>query len=138
VGVGQIQGISSFTGGDGSFKRVLREGITLGIGDDYPFTYLDPKTKQYAGIDVEIFKRVTQMLGIQKVTWEIAEGGQQIPGLIAKRWDVDADNIHENPQRLAVTNRGGRNETALSSALVFRADSGRMRSNPWSKPLSSL
>jgi ABC-type amino acid transport substrate-binding protein len=102
AGVGGVTGISSFTGGDGSFKRVLREGIVIGIADDYPFTYQDTKTKEMDGLDVRVFRLVTKLLGIEKVSWQIVQFDAMIPGLIAKRWDVAADNIHENPKRLAV------------------------------------
>jgi polar amino acid transport system substrate-binding protein len=102
AGVGGVTGISSFTGGDGSFKRVVREGITIGIANDYPFTYQDEKTKEFDGLDVRIFRMITKMLGIDKVSWQIVQFDAMIPGLIAKRWDVAADNIHENPKRLAV------------------------------------
>jgi polar amino acid transport system substrate-binding protein len=101
-GVGGIQGISSFTGGDGSFKRVLREGITIGIANDFPFTYQDEKTKEMDGLDVRIFRQITKLLGIEKVSWQIVQFDAMIPGLVSKRWDVAADNIHENPKRLAV------------------------------------
>ncbi|HLW46943.1 MAG TPA: ABC transporter substrate-binding protein [bacterium] len=101
-GVGGIQGISSFTGGDGSFKRVLREGITIGIANDFPFTYQDAKTKEMDGLDVRIFRQITKLLGIEKVSWEIVQFDAMIPGLVSRRWDVAADNIHENPKRLAV------------------------------------
>ena len=102
AGVAGVTGINSFTGGDGSFKRVLREGIVIGIADDYPFTYQDTKTKEMDGLDVRIFRLVTKLLGIEKVSWQIVQFDAMIPGLIAKRWDVAADNIHENPKRLAV------------------------------------
>jgi polar amino acid transport system substrate-binding protein len=102
AGVGGIGGISSFTGGDGSFKRVLREGIVIGIANDYPFTYQDEKTKEFDGLDVKIFRMITKLLGVQKVSWQIVQFDAMIPGLISKRWDVAADNIHENPKRLAV------------------------------------
>jgi polar amino acid transport system substrate-binding protein len=102
AGVGGIPGISALTGGDGSFKRVLREGIVIGIANDYPFTYQDEKTKEFDGLDVRIFRQITKLLGIDKVSWQIVQFDAMIPGLIAKRWDVAADNIHENPKRLAV------------------------------------
>lgn len=102
AGVGGIGGIGSFTGGDGSFKRVLREGIVIGIANDFPFTYQDEKTKEFDGLDVRIFRKITKLLGIQKVSWQIVQFDAMIPGLISKRWDVAADNIHENPKRVAV------------------------------------
>jgi len=100
--VGGIPGISSFKGGDGSFDRVLREGIVIAISNDYPFTYQDEKTKDFDGLDVRALRMVTKLLGIQKVRWEIVQFDALIPGLIAKRWDVVGDNIHENEKRLVV------------------------------------
>jgi polar amino acid transport system substrate-binding protein len=98
---GGIQGVS-FTGGDGSYKRVVREGIVLGISNDYPYTYLDEKTKQYDGIDVAMFRIITQRLGIAKVSWQLVPFDALIPGLISKRWDVVVDNVRETPERLKV------------------------------------
>ncbi len=98
---GSIPGVS-FTGGDGSYKRVAREGIILGIVPDFPWTYQDEKTKEYRGLDVEIFKEATRRLGITKVTWEIMPFDSLVAALQAKRIDVIVDNIHENEQRLKV------------------------------------
>ena len=70
VGVGAVD---FKTIGDGSYKRVLENGITLGIGNDPPFTFQDDKTKDYDGIDVRIFKEVVKRLGIEKVQWEIVQ-----------------------------------------------------------------
>jgi len=92
----------SFNGGDGSYKRVVANGITLGISNDPPYTYQDEKTKQYDGIDVQIFTEICKRLGITNVKWEIVQFDALIPGIGAKRWDVVVDNLHENPKRLAV------------------------------------
>lgn len=96
-----IQGVS-FTGGDGSYKRVVREGIVLGISNDYPYTYLDENTKQYDGIDVTMFRVITQRLGITKVSWQLVQFDALIPGLLSRRWDVVVDNVRETPERLKV------------------------------------
>ena len=92
----------SFNGGDGSYKRVVEKGITLGISNDPPYTYQDETTKQYDGIDVRIFTEVCKRLGITNIKWEIVQFDALIPGIGAKRWDVVVDNLHENPKRLAV------------------------------------
>jgi len=102
VGVGGIPGISSFKGGDGSFDRVLRDGIVIAISNDPPYTYQDEKSKEFDGVDVRILRMVAKLLGIQKIRFEIVQFDAMIPGLIAKRWDVVGDNIHENEKRLAV------------------------------------
>ncbi|MBI1778948.1 MAG: transporter substrate-binding domain-containing protein [Proteobacteria bacterium] len=93
---------TSFKGGDGSFDRVVKEGIVLGIASDLPFTYYDEKTKKNDGMDVKIMEEVTNRLGIKNVKWELVQFDALIPGLVSKRWDVVVDNIHENEKRLAV------------------------------------
>ena len=69
--------------GDGSYKRAVEEGITLGISNDPPFTYQDDKTKEYDGMDVRIFKEVAKRLGINDVKWELVQFDALIPGLVA-------------------------------------------------------
>jgi polar amino acid transport system substrate-binding protein len=88
--------------GDGSYKRAVENGITLGISNDPPFTYQDDKTKEYDGMDVRIFKEVVKRLNITNVKWELVQFDALIPGLVAHRWDAVVDNIHENPKRLEV------------------------------------
>jgi len=92
----------SFNGGDGSYKKAVADGFTLGISNDPPYTYRDESTQKYDGIDVRIFEEIAKRLGISKVNWEIVQFDALIPGLVAKRWDVVVDNLHENPKRLAV------------------------------------
>jgi polar amino acid transport system substrate-binding protein len=98
---GTIPGVS-FTGGDGSYKRVVSEGIVLGIVPDFPWTYQDEKTKEYKGLDVSILKEAVRRLGIGKVSYQIMPFDSLIPALQAKRIDVIVDNIHENEGRLKV------------------------------------
>jgi ABC-type amino acid transport substrate-binding protein len=98
---GTIPGVS-FTGGDGSYTRAVKDGITLGIVPDFPWTYQDEKTKEYKGLDVDMLKEATRRLGIKKITWEIMPFDSLIAALQAKRIDVIVDNIHENEGRLKV------------------------------------
>jgi ABC-type amino acid transport substrate-binding protein len=98
---GTIPGVS-FTGGDGSYTRVVKEGIILGIVPDFPWTYQDEKTKEYKGLDVDMLKEMSRRLGIKKITWEIMPFDSLIAALQAKRIDVIVDNIHENEGRLKV------------------------------------
>ena len=93
--------------GDGSYKRAAESGITLGIANDPPFTYQDDTTKEYDGIDVRIMREVLKRLGIENVKFEIVQFDALIPGLLAKRWDVVVDNLHENPKRLEVISFSG-------------------------------
>ena len=93
--------------GDGSYKRAVENGITLGIANDPPFTYQDSTTKEYDGIDVRILKEITKRLGIHNLKWEIVQFDALIPGLISKRWDAVVDNLHENTKRLEVISFSG-------------------------------
>src|SRR5262249_27984778 len=96
---GTILGVS-FTGGDGSYKKAVSQGIVLGIVPDFPWTYQDEKTKEYKGLDVSILKEATRRLGITKVSYQIMPFDSLIAALQAKRIDVIVDNIHENEGRL--------------------------------------
>ncbi len=98
---GPILGVS-FTGGDGSYKRAVSEGIVLGIVPDFPWTYQDEKTKEYKGLDVSILKEATRRLGMTKISYQIMPFDSLIAALQAKRIDVIVDNIHENEGRLKV------------------------------------
>jgi polar amino acid transport system substrate-binding protein len=72
----------------------------LGISPDFPWTYQDEQTKEYKGLDVEILKEATRRVGITKVSYSLMPFDGLIPALLAKRIDVVAENIHENPKRL--------------------------------------
>jgi ABC-type amino acid transport substrate-binding protein len=98
---GSIPGVS-FTGGDGSYKRVVKDGIILGIVPDFPWTYQDEKTKEYKGLDVDILREAARRLGIAKVSYQIMPFDSLIAALQTKRIDVIVDNIHENEGRLKV------------------------------------
>jgi polar amino acid transport system substrate-binding protein/histidine transport system substrate-binding protein len=80
----------------------VKDGITLGIVPDFPWTYQDEKTKEYKGLDVDMLKEAARRLGIKKITWEIMPFDSLIAALQAKRIDVIVDNIHENEGRLKV------------------------------------
>jgi len=92
---GTIPGVN-FTGGDGSYKKAVREGITLGVVPDPPWTYQDATTHEYGGPDVWIMQDAKRRLGITKISYQIMPFDGLIPALQAKRIDVIVDNIHEN------------------------------------------
>ncbi|MBN3812489.1 transporter substrate-binding domain-containing protein [Paraburkholderia sp. Ac-20347] len=98
---GAITGVR-FDGGDGSYARAVRNGVTLAIAADPPSTYLDDKTHAFDGTDVRIFKEIMKRLGIEKVTWNIMPFDAMIPTLLSGRTDIIVDNLHENAQRLRV------------------------------------
>lgn len=84
---------------DSVYKQAAASGITLGISPDSPYTYIDPKTKQPAGIDWEINTAVLHWAGIKTIHYAIMPFDSLIPALLSHRIDVIADNIHETPVR---------------------------------------
>ncbi len=92
----------SFTGGDGSYTKAVKDGVNLIVSPDPPYTSQDSKTNEYGGLDVEIFREICRRLGIKTVNFQIVQFDAMIPSLLAKRADVIVDNLHENPKRLAV------------------------------------
>ncbi|WP_321959701.1 transporter substrate-binding domain-containing protein [Paraburkholderia sp. J69-1] len=91
-----------FDGGDGSYTRAVRDGVTLAIANDPPSTFQDDKTHQFDGADVRIFREVMKRLGVTKVNWQIMPFDAMIPALLSGRADVIVDNLHENEARLRV------------------------------------
>src|SRR5947209_9727043 len=87
---------------DGSLDRVKKDGIVLGESGIAPHSILDPTTKEWSGIDVEINNAVLDWLGVSKRRFDVMPWGSQIPALTSKRTDVIAQNIHGNPERVKV------------------------------------
>lgn len=49
-------------------EKIKEKGVlTVASSNDTPFAYIDPKTKEFAGIDADIIKEVAKRLGINKV-----------------------------------------------------------------------
>jgi polar amino acid transport system substrate-binding protein len=92
--------LMTFTGGDGSYARAMKDGITFGLSNDPPYGYIDQKTQQPDGIDVRMFKALTELLGMKNVKWEVVPFDALLPGLLAKRWDAVV--LHETPARRKV------------------------------------
>jgi ABC-type amino acid transport substrate-binding protein len=92
--------LMNFTGGDGSYTRAMQNGITFGLSNDPPYGYIDEKTKEPDGIDIRMFKALSQLLGMKNVKWEVVPFDALLPGLLAKRWDVVV--LHETEARRKV------------------------------------
>ena len=89
-------------GGDGSFKRVLENGITFGVTNDVPFCWRDASTSKFRGIDYDITMAATGLLGITKISFAEGPFASMVPGLTSKRFDYLITNIHINAKRLEV------------------------------------
>src|SRR6202040_2376747 len=92
--------LMNFAGGDGSYAHAMKDGITFGLSNDPPYGYIDEKTKEPDGIDIRMFKALTQRLGMKNVKWEVVPFDALLPGLLAKRWDAVV--LHETAARLKV------------------------------------
>jgi ABC-type amino acid transport substrate-binding protein len=91
--------LPNFACSDGSYAQVVKNGITLGISPDSPYTYLDPSTKKPTGIDWDINTAVLSYIGVTKINYALMPFESLIPALQSRRIDVIADNIHETPAR---------------------------------------
>jgi ABC-type amino acid transport substrate-binding protein len=97
---GVIPGVS-FSGGDGSYDRAVKDGLVVAITPHIPYTYQD-NSGQPAGMDVEIIKDAARRVGITNLKFELMQFDSLIPSLVAKRVDIVADNLHVNPERIKV------------------------------------
>jgi polar amino acid transport system substrate-binding protein len=103
---GEIMGFQPASGSvpnfgctDGSYARVRKDGIKLGIVNSPPYTSMGSDNKP-AGIDIDIWNAVLSYIGVDKVQYVIGGWDALVPGLTSKRIDVAAATFHENPERL--------------------------------------
>lgn len=89
-------------GGDGSFKRVVDNGITFGLTNDAPYNWRDPATNARRGIDYDITMAAVKLLGITKIAYSEGPWDSMVPGLVSKRFDYLVTNIHVTAARLQV------------------------------------
>jgi polar amino acid transport system substrate-binding protein len=72
---------------DDSLERAKKSGITLGLSNEPPYTYLGPDGKA-AGANAEIVVAIFKRMGIADVRPVLTEFASLIPGLKAGRFDV--------------------------------------------------
>ena len=82
---------------DGDEQRVVRVGTE---GTYPPFTYVDPRTSQLTGYDIEVIKAVAKEAG-WKLKFVQSPFDAIFPALDAKRIDVVANQVTINPEREA-------------------------------------
>lgn len=88
---------------DDSLVKVQNKGeLILTTSNDWPYSYLDPKTGAFTGIDAEIILYVAKMLKIPKVTVRTVDFAGMIPGLLDGRFDIVGDSIHYTKARAKV------------------------------------
>ena len=76
---------------------VLRVGTT---GDYKPYTYLDPATQAYSGMDIDVAQAFAKSLGVRVVfvatTWPTMTAD-----LLADKFDVAMGGVSDSPERAA-------------------------------------
>ncbi len=87
-------------GNDDSLIKIQKKGVlTIGTSNDWPYSFLDPKTNAWTGLDAEIITFVAKMLKIPKVDVQTATFDGLIPGTLDGRFDMVGDSIHYTKAR---------------------------------------
>ena len=110
-------------GGDDSLAKIQKKGLVVGTSNDWPYSFLDPKTNEWTGLDGDILKYVAKMLKIDKITVQTVTFDGLIPGLLDGRFDIvgDFDPLYEEPLE------GGE---LLLGHLLLRRSIGRADGQP--------
>lgn len=89
---------------DDSFARIQKKGLVVGTSNDWPYSFLDPKTNEWTGLDGDIIKLAAKMLNIPKIDVQTVTFDGLIPGLLDGRFDIVGDSIHYTKNRSKVVN----------------------------------
>ncbi len=91
-------------GGDDSFAKIQQKGLVVGTSNDWPYSFLDPKTNEWTGLDGDVLHYVAKMLKIDKLTVQTVTFDGLIPGLLDGRFDIVGNSIHYTKNRSKVVN----------------------------------
>ena len=91
-------------GGDDSFAKIQQKGLVVGTSNDWPYSFLDPKTNEWTGLDGDVLHYVAKMLKIDKITVQTVTFDGLIPGLLDGRFDIVGNSIHYTKNRSKVVN----------------------------------
>src|SRR5271156_1038179 len=89
---------------DDSLSRIQQKGLVVSTSNDWPYSFLDPKTGEWTGLDGDIIKYVVKMLKIPKIDVQTVTFDGLIPGLLDGRFDIVGDSIHYTKNRSKVVN----------------------------------
>jgi len=92
-----------------------------------PYSYKDPATGEWKGVDISIFKELCKQVGVKPV---IIEGSwaTRIPGLQANKWDTAASANITVPRCLVVNFSIPYTSTELG--ISYRKDNSKIPSKP--------
>jgi polar amino acid transport system substrate-binding protein len=95
--------LPKINGNDDSLVKVLNKGsLVAGISSDWPYSFIDEKTKEWQGLDADIITMAAKMLKIPKVDVQTVTFDGLVPGTLAGRFDIVADSIHYTKARAKV------------------------------------
>ncbi len=79
-----------------------RGKIVVGSSNDAPFAYIDNKTKEVKGIDIEILKEIDKRLGIPDIELKVIDFSNLLIELNNGNIDMVTDAMYVKPERLEV------------------------------------
>ncbi len=89
---------------DDSLAKIQKKGLVVGTSNDWPYSFLDPKTNEWTGLDADFIRYACKMLNIDKITVQTVTFDGLIPGLLDGRFDIVGDSIHYTKNRSKVVN----------------------------------
>jgi polar amino acid transport system substrate-binding protein len=87
---------------DDSLAKIQKKGLVVGTSNDWPYSFLDPKTNEWTGLDADFINYACKMLKIEKVSVQTVTFDGLIPGLLDGRFDIVGDSIHYTKNRSKV------------------------------------
>jgi polar amino acid transport system substrate-binding protein len=98
--------LPKINGDDDSLLKIQKKGvIVVGISDDWPYSFLDPKAgNAWSGIDADTINFCCKMLKIPKIDVQTVTFDGLVPGTLAGRFDMVGDSIHYTKARAKIVN----------------------------------
>jgi polar amino acid transport system substrate-binding protein len=98
--------LPKINGDDDSLLKIQKKGvIVVGISDDWPYSFLDPKANNaWSGIDADTINFCCKMLKIPKIDVQTVTFDGLVPGTLAGRFDMVGDSIHYTKARAKIVN----------------------------------
>jgi cyclohexadienyl dehydratase len=111
---------------DSKLQQIIQaKEIRIGTSGDYqPFSYLNPKTNQYEGMDIELAHKLGQALQA-KVSFVRFKWPELTPDLLAGKFDVAMGGIGRNVERGKIFAYTNSYMTFGTCPLVRKADENR-------------
>ena len=92
---------STYTGGDGSYARYVKDGIKLGLIEAYPVNFTDDSGKR-TGWNTDMVMAALEHVGISNIEFNIGPFQTLGQACRASRFDLLASDVHVTPERVKV------------------------------------